>query len=100
MKTPSSNQVSPVAYAAAALFALLNAGLGAAPRARWVQAAGLGAHALLPLTAQLTAPQWTRALGYAWVAIDGTASVAVLNGKTPASVMPVRLGGTSWPRPG
>lgn len=89
-----SKQVAPVAFASAGLFALLNVGLGAAPRARWVQVAGLGAHALLlPLTARLAAPGWARALGYAWFAVDGTASAAVLGGKTPESVMPVRLGG-------
>ncbi len=94
MKTPVSTQVAPVAFASAALFALLNVGLGAAPRARWVQYVGLGSHALLlPLAARLAAPAWARALGYAWVAIDDAASVAVLRGNTPESVMPVRLGG-------
>ena len=94
-KLPSdSPQLAPVAFASAGLFTLLNVGLGAAPHARWVQYAGLGAHALLlPLTAQLAAPSWARALGYAWNAIDGAASIAVLGGKTPESVMPARLGG-------
>ena len=89
-----SHQVASVAFTSAGLFALLNIGLGVAPRARWVQVAGLGAHALLlPLTAQLAAPGWARALGYAWFAVDSAASAAVLGGKTPESVMPVRLGG-------
>lgn len=89
-----SNQVAPVAFASAGLFALLNVGLGTAPHARWVQYAGLGAHTLLlPLTARLAAPGWARALGYAWFAVDSAASAAVLGGKTPESVMPVRLGG-------
>lgn len=94
MEKLPSNQLAPVAFASAGLFALLNVGLGAAPRSRWVQYAGLGAHALLlPLAARLATPGWARAMGYAWIAIDGTASVAVLGGKTPESVMPVRLGG-------
>lgn len=89
-----STQTASVAFASAGLFTLLNIGLGAAPHARWVQVAGLGAHTLLlPLTARLAAPGWARSLGYAWFAVDGGASVAALCGKTPESVMPVRLGG-------
>jgi hypothetical protein len=94
LPAPVSKPLAPLALTSAVGFALLNVGRSIAPRARWVQVVGVGAHALLlPLTARLAAPDWVRAMGYGWVAVDGAASIAVLGGKAPASVMPVRLGG-------
>lgn len=86
--------LASAAFTSSGLFVLLGIGLSKNPNAHWVEYTGLGAHlALLPLAAQLPAPAWARAMGYAWVAVDSTASGAVLNGNAPAAVLPARLGG-------
>lgn len=83
-----------VAFTAAGLFALVSAGLSRDPRARWVEYPGIGFHlTLLPLIAQLPAPAWARAMGYAWVAVDTAVAGAILNGAPPPAATPYRLGG-------
>lgn len=87
-------QLATVAFAASGLFALTNVGMSQNPPPRWLEYAGLGFHlTLLPLAAQLPAPAWARAMGYAWIAIDSTVSGALLTGTPMAAAMPYRLGG-------
>ena len=94
MNTLPAKQLATVAFTSSALFALVAVGMSTAPRARWVEYTGLSFHlALLPLAAQLEAPAWARAMGYAWVAVDGTVSGALLNGTASEAATPYRLGG-------
>jgi hypothetical protein len=48
---------------------------------------------LLPVVAELPAPAWARAGGYAWVAIDTMLNVASVNGAEPSLIAALRLGG-------
>lgn len=90
----SPNRLAAVAFGSAGLFAAVNVGMGAARGARWVEYTGLGFHLLLlPLAARLDAPDWARAMGYAWIAVDGTVSVALINGQSPEAPARARLGG-------
>jgi hypothetical protein len=53
-----------------------------------------GAHLVLfPVVGALAAPDWCRAAGYSWLAIDVILNVATLNGVPMETVMPLRLGG-------
>src|SRR4051812_43661025 len=47
---------------------------------------------LFPVVAQLRAPEWARAAGYAWLAIDTTLNIMSLNGADAHAVTQVRLG--------
>ncbi len=88
------NQLAATAFTASGLFALTNVGMSQNPPPRWLEYVGLGFHlTLLPLAAQLPAPAWARAMGYAWIAVDNTVAGAILNGTAPAAAMPYRLGG-------
>jgi len=96
---------SPVAarcaFAGAALFVALIAAFsslgGGAPSGPMLLAIGVigvASHVvLLPVVAALSAPEWARAGGYAWIAIDAMLNVARVNGAASSVIDPLRLGG-------
>jgi hypothetical protein len=49
--------------------------------------------ALLPVVAAMPAPNWARAAGYGWLAIDVILNIASLNGAEEPTVTSFRLGG-------
>ena len=87
-------QLAATAFTASGLFALTTVGLSQTPPPRWLEYVGVGFHlSLLPLAAQLPAPPWARAMGYAWLAVDSIVGGALLNGTPRPAAMPYRLGG-------
>jgi len=89
------------AYIGAALFVALMIAFGTvgdrppAPRVlTLIGLLGVGSHlVLLPVVAATGSASWSRACGYAWIAIDVMLNVAGINGAALPSVMPLRLGG-------
>lgn len=60
----------------------------------WVEYPGVLFHlAILPLIARMDAPQWARAAGYSWIAIDVLSGVMTMNDVEYDIAWPVRLGG-------
>lgn len=89
------------AYAGAVLFVALIvafhlAGANASATG-WVLAIGVVAVTshliLLPVVGAIDVPQWARAGGYAWIAIDVMVSIATVNGADGELMSVLRLGG-------
>ena len=78
----------------AAGFFLIAMGLKAKRFDRAGETAGVIFHILLlPIVAILLAPEWVKAAGYAWLAIDVIVGVAAINGLPETTAWPLRLGG-------
>ncbi|HSP16658.1 MAG TPA: hypothetical protein VLV78_18070 [Thermoanaerobaculia bacterium] len=89
------------AFAGAALFVALivafsAAGPGPLPTTSLllIGVFGVASHVVLfPVVAQLPAPSWARAAGYAWIAIDVMLNIAAVNGGDIKLISALRLGG-------
>ncbi len=65
----------------------------AEPDALWPEASGVFFHlAVLLLVSRLPGPQWGKAAGYAWVALDTLAGIMAINYVEYDIYWPVRLG--------
>ena len=99
--SPHTRLAARGAFAGAALFVALivtfstiGAGQPSAIILLLLGVIGAASHlVLLPVVAELPAPAWARAGGYAWVAIDTMLNVASINGGEPKLLASLRLGG-------
>ena len=88
--------LSPRVWAVAAIvmFAPVMVTFAVAPGIWWANYPGILFHlALFLLVPKLDAPDWAKAAGYAWLAIDVTTGVLTMNGVPHAIADYVRLGG-------
>jgi hypothetical protein len=97
---PAVREMSPAgpAFAGAALFValivLFSMQATHPPPILLIAVVAAGAHGVLfPVAGALSAPGWSRAAGYSWLAIDVMLNVATLNGVSMETIMPLRLGG-------
>lgn len=64
------------------------------PGAVWVEFPGVFFHlAILLLISRLDAPDWAKAAGYGWIAIDVLSGILTINAVPYEITRPVRLGG-------
>lgn len=64
------------------------------PGAVWVEYPGVFFHlAILLLISRLDAPDWAKAAGYGWIAIDVLSGILTINAVPYEITWPVRLGG-------